>query len=174
MPDDQEKVQEGGGKGRKRSVLIGIFVTVLMLGEGLGIYLAMRMFEPQPVDAAKLGGMKNPDGDSPYGNLVEVLVGEFKAPWSKSGRTFLFEVSVAVRVSDKAKETVSKKLADNQSLISDRIVRIIRSAELHQLEEDGLETIRRQIKYALDSIVGDETAIVEVLIPRYIKFRADY
>ena len=112
--------------------------------------------------------------DSPDRDLVEVLVGEFKAPWTKSGRTFLFEVNVAVRVNSEAKENVSKKLADNQSLISDRIVRIIRSAELPQLEEDGLETIRRQIKYALDSVVGDETAIAQELIPRYIKFRADY
>jgi hypothetical protein len=37
-----------------------------------------------------------------------------------------------------------------------------------------LETLRRQVKYQLDQILGDDKLIDEVLVPRCIAFRTDY
>ena len=45
------------------------------------------------------------------------------------------------------------------------MARIVRSAEPQYLQEDGLETIRRQIKFELERILGEDVKIVEVLVP---------
>lgn len=161
-------------KGRKKSIVLGIAVCLVMLLEGGGLYLAMKLFEPKSVDAARLGGMKESAKNGHYGDLAELIVADIKAPWVKTGRTFIFEVTVAIRVSKGVQQETQKALETNEALISDRLSRIIRSAEPNHLEEDGLETIRRQIKHELGVVLGDASIIGEVLIPRFIKFRADY
>jgi flagellar basal body-associated protein FliL len=61
-------------------------------------------------------------------------------------------------------------------LIQDRIRTIIAQSDPEKLSggsEPGLETLRRQVKYQLDEIIGDGM-IDEVLVPRCIPFRTDY
>jgi len=61
-------------------------------------------------------------------------------------------------------------------LIKDRIRTIIAQSDPEKLgggSEPGLETLRRQVKYQLDEIVG-EKIVDEVLVPRCIPFRTDY
>ena len=61
-------------------------------------------------------------------------------------------------------------------MIRDRIRTIIAESDPDKLgggTEPGLETLRRQIKYQLDEIVG-EGLIDEVLVPKCIPFRTDY
>jgi len=61
-------------------------------------------------------------------------------------------------------------------LIQDRIRTIIAQSDPEKLSgglEPGLETLRRQVKYQLDEIIGPEM-IDEVLVPRCIPFRTDY
>ena len=65
---------------------------------------------------------------------------------------------------------------DRGALIKDRVCTIIAQIDPDKLgggSEPGLETLRRQVKYQLDEIVG-EGIIDEVLIPRCIPYRADY
>lgn len=66
---------------------------------------------------------------------------------------------------------LSKKIKMNERTIKDRLSRIIRSAEPQVLQEDGLETIRRQVKFELDRILEDEHhQITEVVIPECTPF----
>ena len=70
------------------------------------------------------------------------------------------------------KDTIEARKA----LITDRIRTIIAQTDPEKLgggSEPGLETLRRQVKYQLDHIVG-EGLIDEVLVPRCIPFRTDY
>ncbi|MGH7214988.1 MAG: hypothetical protein ACREIT_09525, partial [Tepidisphaeraceae bacterium] len=67
-------------------------------------------------------------------------------------------------------------IKERDALIRDRIRTIIAQADPEKLgggSEPGLETLRRQVKYQLDEIVG-EGMVDEVLVPRCIPFRADY
>jgi flagellar basal body-associated protein FliL len=70
------------------------------------------------------------------------------------------------------KDTISSR----DALIKDRIRTIIAQSDPDKLgggSEPGLETLRRQVKYQLDEIIGDGM-VDEVLVPRCIPFRTDY
>jgi len=67
-------------------------------------------------------------------------------------------------------------ITDRDALIKDRLRTIIAESDPDKLgggSEPGLETLRRQIKFQLDEIVGDGM-IDEVLVPRCMPFRTDY
>lgn len=108
--------------------------------------------------------------------LVEVQVLEFRAPNKVNGRTFLYDVSIYL-VTNSQHETVVRETIDaRKALITDRIRTIIAQSDPEKLgggSEPGLETLRRQVKYQLDEVVG-EGMIEEVLVPRCIPFRTDY
>ncbi len=107
---------------------------------------------------------------------VEVSVLEFRAPNKRSGRTFLYDVAIYAATRGEFETTVKQKIKDREALIKDRIRTIIAQMDPSKLDggtEPGLETLRRQIKYQLDEIVG-EKMIDEVLVPRCIAFRTDY
>ncbi len=73
-------------------------------------------------------------------------------------------------------EKVKDKIAGNTGLIQDRVRTIIAQSDPTKLgggSEPGLETLRRQVKYQLDEIIG-EGMIDEVLVPKCIPFRAEY
>jgi flagellar basal body-associated protein FliL len=107
---------------------------------------------------------------------VEVPVLEIKAPNKLSGRTFLYDVSIYVSTRGENEATVTASLKAREALIKDRVRTIIAQSDPEKLgggSEPGLETLRRQVKYQLDEIVG-EKMILEVLVPRCIPYRTDY
>jgi flagellar basal body-associated protein FliL len=107
---------------------------------------------------------------------VEIEVLSFRAPNKLSGRTFLYDVSIFAVARTSHEEAVKSAIADRKNLITDRVRTIIAQTDPEKLgggSEPGLETLRRQVKYQLDQIVG-EGLIDEVLVPRCIPFRTDY
>lgn len=108
--------------------------------------------------------------------VVELMVLEFRAPNKLSGRTFLYDVSVYVVTTAEHEEEVRNTLKRREALIKDRIRTIVAQSDPDKLgggSEPGLETLRRQIRYQLDEIIG-EGLIQEVLIPRCIPFRVEF
>ncbi len=107
---------------------------------------------------------------------AELLVLDFKAPNKVNGRTFLYDVSIYVVVKAKDEQLVKDTLKEREALIKDRVRTIIAQSDPEKLvggSEPGLETLRRQVKYQLDTIIG-EGVIDEVLVPKCIPFRTDY
>lgn len=107
---------------------------------------------------------------------VEIQVVELRAPNKQSGRTFLYDLSIYVVTRGEHSEKLTRTLKDREALIRDRIRTIIAQSDPEKLgggSEPGLETLRRQVKFQLDEIVG-EGLIDEVLVPRCIAFRTDY
>ncbi|MBC8109378.1 MAG: hypothetical protein H7Z14_22530 [Anaerolineae bacterium] len=107
---------------------------------------------------------------------IEIEVLSFRAPNKLSGRTFLYDVSIFAVTKTSNEATVKSAIGDRKNLITDRIRTIIAQTDPEKLgggSEPGLETLRRQVKYQLDQIVG-EGLIDEVLVPRCIPFRTDY
>ncbi|HVT88378.1 MAG TPA: hypothetical protein VHD56_05965 [Tepidisphaeraceae bacterium] len=106
---------------------------------------------------------------------VEVPVIDFRAPNQKTGRKFLYDVTIFAVTKGEYKERVEGVLKERDALIKDRVRTIIAQSDPEKLgggEEPGLETLRRQVKYQLDDIVG-EGMIDEVLVPRCIPIRMD-
>ena len=107
---------------------------------------------------------------------AEIELVDFKAFNRSSGRTFLYDVSIYVVVKASTEQRVREVFRDQKALIEDRVRTIIAESDPEKLGgglEPGLETLRRQVKYQLDQIVGDGV-IQEVLVPRCIPFRTDY
>jgi flagellar basal body-associated protein FliL len=106
---------------------------------------------------------------------VEIPVVEFRAPNKVSGRLLLIDVSIFMVVKADHEAQAKETLKTREALIKDRIRTIIAQSDPEKLggeAEPGLETLRRQVKYQLDEIIG-EGMIEEVLVPRCIPIRAD-
>ncbi len=107
---------------------------------------------------------------------LEIQILDFRAPNKQSGRTFLYDVTIFAVTKAEFEERVKQTIKEREALIKDRVRTIIAQCDPEKLgggSEPGLETLRRQVKYQLDEIVG-EGMIDEVLVPRCIPFRTDY
>ena len=176
----------GGGAGgflTKMPVLLG----GVMIIEAVVLFAGFKFLggAPRTAAGAELAMQTTSDGKSDGKDdakstddksTVEIQVVDFRAPNKLSGRTFLYDVSIFLvtkaEFQDKIKETISSR----DALIKDRIRTIIAQSDPDKLgggSEPGLETLRRQVKYQLDQILGDGL-IDDVLVPRCIPFRTDY
>jgi flagellar basal body-associated protein FliL len=104
---------------------------------------------------------------------VEVKLIDAKLPNSRSGRVWLYDLSVVAKVSEKNKEKTTELFAQREAEIRDKVRTIIASSDPKALnEEPGLETIRRQISYQLEQDIGKDM-IKEVLIPKCLPIRTE-
>ena len=190
MADDTEQQQDGehpkagGIKGLlgKLPVLIGGVMVV----EAVALFAGFKMLGGGAEHAAASDEVHveyddhgNPievaDADD-HAELFELDVLEFRTQNNQSNRSFHYDVAISVQVKADVKDKVAERLERSKSLIKDRMGKIIRSLDQSKLNgsaEPGLETLRRQVRYQLDLIVG-EGLIEEVLVPRCIPYRADY
>src|SRR5687767_2355494 len=184
---DAGHASKGGGAGgllRKTPVMLG----GVMFLEAIVLFAGFKMLSggsgPKSAEGAELSTadhVDGHDGDKKGGKLdrkktVEVNVLDFKAPNKQSGRTFLYDVSIYVVTKAEFADKVKTTITDREALIKDRIRTIIAQSDPEKLgggSEPGLETLRRQVKYQLDEIIGEEM-VGEVLVPRCIPFRTDY
>jgi len=108
--------------------------------------------------------------------IAELMLVEFRAPNKRSGRTYLYDVSIYVSVKGSKHAKVKSMLEQRKALITDRVRTIIAQSDPEKLgggSEPGLETLRRQIKYQLNEVLG-EGMIEEVIVPRCIPFKVDF
>lgn len=185
-----ENAADAQAKPKGKGKLIGI-VTGVMILEGVGIFAATKMLgaDPQKSKAEPIKVEKKAAE-----TIEEIEIAQIRAPNAKEGRPVLWSLQVAVRVSmmeskeheadekksekpegekegegkddKKPKESPAmKKIKMNERTLKDRLARIVRSAEPQYLQEDGLETLKRQIKHELERVLGEEFKIVEVLVP---------
>ena len=167
---------------RKTPVLLG---TVMLL-EAAVLFAGFKMLGGGPAPAAG-AELATTDGHGPHDDghggktpdkkrAVELLILDFKAPNKTSGRTFLYDVTIYAVTKAEHEKHVKDTLKEREALIKDRIRTIIAQSDPEKLTggvEPGLETLRRQVKYQLDIILG-EGVIEEVLVPKCIPFRADF
>ena len=162
-----------GGLLSKTPVLLGGAMAIeaaILLG-GFAIFRGMG---PHPASGAEIAAESAKAADKD--KSVEIPVVEFKALNRSSGRTFLYDVSIYAVVKASSEEHVKDTFKDKKALIEDRVRTIIAESDPEKLgggSEPGLETLRRQIKYQLDTMLGDGV-IDEILVPRCIPFRTDY
>jgi len=177
--------KSGGGFLTKTPVLIGgaMLIEALVLIGGIRFVLG----GPKNASGADLTvsttseTSHKPDAGGKGGTTsssdaaVELSLVEFKAMNRQSGRALLYDVSIFVSVRSDHQEAVQQKIKDREALIKDRVRTIIAEMDPEKLggSEPGLETLRRQVKYQLDEIVGDGM-IEEVLVPRCIPYRSDF
>lgn len=163
-PADSEAVPQ---KRRAMSMgTVGIFGGI-MLVEGLAIFFCMKFLGADPDPTA--GMIPELTTTAPYSDSREFELSRIRVQNNHGQRTILYAVGVTIRVNneDDNVETVTEFLEFRKATIDDAISRIIRSADEQHLAEPGLETLKRQIRYELSALLGDDTIIEQVLIPEF-------
>jgi flagellar basal body-associated protein FliL len=193
-PEKHDAPAKAGGLLTRTPVLVG----VVMLLEAVVLFAGFKFLigsGPAPVAGAQLvesghggegghgeasGGHGDPGHAAASGGEknrpVEIPLIDMKAPNKRDGRTFIYSVKIVVVTRGENAERVKSLIKEREALIRDRIRTIIAQSDPDRLgggKEPGLETLRRQVKYQLDEIVG-EGVIDEVLVPDCIPFRADF
>lgn len=171
-----------GGMLSKTPVLVG----AVMLIEAVVLFAGFKFVggsSPHKASAADTGATLDNGKDANAANAdkekkrpVEVPVVDFRAPNRRGGQTYLYDVTIVAVTKASSAEQVKKIFADRENLIRDKVRTIIAESDPDKLgggSEPGLETLRRQVKFQLDEIVG-EGLIEEVLVPKCIPFRTDF
>ena len=155
-----------------RMLTFGIFGGIMLL-EGMGIFLCMKFLgsDPDPTVGMEQGLAPT---TRPWEESQEISVAKVRVPNSNGTRTMLYNVRVAVRVHYDNVERAKTFFERRASTVEDTISRVIRSADERHLNEPGMETLKRQIRYELSSLLGDDTLIEQVLIPACMPMPTGY
>lgn len=173
MPDE-DIVEAGSAKSRKLTIIL--VIGGLMLAEGSLIFGAMKFFGGAPGRASAgtaLADQAVPTQEGAATPIAEVLIAELDAYNNLSGRLYVYHLQVSAQVKPEAKKQIEKIIEQRGGTICDRINTVIRGADPKHLNEPGLETMRRQIKFELDKIFGDDSLVLELLIPKLLQSRAN-
>ncbi len=151
-----------------KSKLVPVFAIALLMGiEGVGVFYLTDALSGEPeASLAGAGAEKaSPEDTEP----VEIPLADCRPTNSQRGKLVTLHVRVTALVSASDLKRAKEMVEARQARIEDRVNRVIRSAEPKHLDEPGLETIRRRLKYEFDGIFGDEQLIKEVLIPHWLR-----
>jgi flagellar basal body-associated protein FliL len=178
MPDEEPQVTAPANGSRSKKLMTGLILVAIMAAEGGLIFAGMKMFgagasssSAGEVEREGEGGALSDDEDKPRGELAEVLLADTDAFNNRSGRLYVYHIQVTGLVKAVDKERVEQQVETRQATIRDRINTIIRGADPQHLNEPGLETLRRQIQFELNEVLGDDSLVLELLIPKLLQSR---
>lgn len=169
---------------KKKLPKLALLIVGISVLEAAGFFVALKMMGggPKPSFGGDGGhGGENghyvhgeePSTTQPAGTVEVTLLKRFRVPNGKSGRTYIYDLDLAVIVPLRHKDAIEKLAKDRSGELSDAMARLIRAAEPRVLEEDDFKTLRLQMRHALNEIAGDEEMVQRVLIPRCVPSRAD-
>lgn len=168
MADDGATTTEKK-KGGGRAIQIGI-VAVLMLLEGGVVYFVSRTVGGAPTGAE--ASEVNSGDDSPDGtviDLVEVELAESRPSNKRTGRFVTFHLRVSGLVGADDLERTKELAEARKARILDRVNYVVRSADPAELNEAGLETLKRRLLKEFQLIFEDEDLIKQILIPELLQ-----
>lgn len=155
-------------------VTIGI-VGALMVVEAAAVYLVMSATGPKPAEATDvhIEGEGSHDTEA----TVELPLMEEKFQNLQTGRVWIWDTEVFLKVKAKNEEYVAAQLESRQAEIKEGISMIFRKAQHANLKEPGLETLNRQIGTYISHVLGKDAEGHErferVVIPKCKGFPAD-
>ncbi len=156
---------------KKRIPTTLVIVAAVAIVEGIGFYAAAKLSGSGPEASYGEPGEHYVQGENPTAepdSAEVVLLEKFKAPNTKSGRLYIYDLNIVIKVPAHEKERIEAVVAERKGEISDIVARIVRSADPRVLAEDELKTLRMQVQHALTPILGDEDLVERVLIPRCV------
>lgn len=153
--------------------MIGIVAAAMVVQAG-GVFYVARMTSPKPV-AAEVQVQEGEVED--LNAFVEVPLIEERFQNMQSGRAFIWDTAIVLKVKAKDEELVTKTLERRAAEVKEGISLIFRRAPHTQLLEPGLETINRQILAYLNDVVEKDAEgkprVQRIIIPRCKGFPAD-
>ncbi len=169
--DEQAPDQsEAKPKSRMKPLIV---VGALMLAEGAGIFGVMKFFGSPPEssiaaqDDAALQDSLNLDKE------VEIDLCELEAFNRKEGRLYVYSIKLSALVDAQNVGKLNRFVKARAASINDRVQVVIRSADPQQLNDPSLETIKRQILFELNNLLGGEDLIHDILVAKLLQSRSN-
>lgn len=170
MSQDQTNAGGEGGASvaaKKKGLPMPLLVGGLMLVEGVVVFGAVKMLSaPAKSEAAQLHG----DAHAAEEALVELSLVEDRFQNMQTGRVWLWDVQIFLKVKAKHEEHVQFVLQARAAEIKEGISLLFRRASHTQLKEPGLETMNRQITAYVNEVIGADDEghpfVERVMIPR--------
>lgn len=148
-------------------------VAGLMALEGAALVGFMSLTGPRAAHAGTELEGEVPDLELP----VEIELVSDKFQNMQSGRVWLWDLQVFLKVSKKHEAHVRGELERRSAEITEGISHIIRRAQHAHLKEPELRTLNRQLSAFLEGVIGPDpdgqSRIERILIPRCKGYQAD-
>lgn len=155
--------------------MIGI-VAVVMVLEAIAVMAVVGMSAKKPTEAQakELHGEAHADQEA----QVEIPLIEEKFQNMSTGRVWVWDASVVLKVKKKNEEFVTAQIEARDAEFKEGISMIFRRAQHSQLKEPGLETLNRQLLAFVNNALGPDAEgvnrIERVLFPKCKGFPADF
>lgn len=159
-----EASEDSKAKSGKMKTL-GLFGGVMVV-EGLAIFFAMKMFSPEP-DPTMGMDKELTQATQPALATKELELARVRVQNTNGARTVLYSVTANIVVPSEQETEVQTFLDNHRAAINDMLSRIIRAAEDKHLNEHGLETLKRLIRFELTKMIGEDLTIERVLISEF-------
>jgi len=200
MADNEDQARPEGQAPPKKSsrTKLAMLIGGLMSLEAVGVFVVIKFFwsGPDSADAADAaegeaadagehgGGGGGEEGGQEGGHSrdaalpgashldAEVGICELNAFNKRDGQLYLYQIKVTALVPGDRQAEADQLVKARQATIDDRMNTLIRGADPQHLNEPGLETLRRQIKFELGQVFQDEKLIREILIPKLLQTRS--
>jgi flagellar basal body-associated protein FliL len=153
---------------------IGI-VAGLMLAEAAGVFFFVSATGPhnQASGAQEIKGAEKADLEA----SVEVPLLEEKFQNMQTGRAWIWDTEIVLKVRKRNEEYVTKELEQRHAEIGEGIALIFRRSPHSNLKEPGLETINRQVTAYMNQVLGKDAdgkeRLERVVMPKCRGFPAD-
>lgn len=106
---------------------------------------------------------------APVDSMSEIELADCRLHNNRTGKMILVRIRVSALVAAADTERVKALVEAKRSRIQDRVSSIVRSSEPKFLNEPGLETIKRSLRFELGQILGDADLIKEILVPELLQ-----
>jgi flagellar basal body-associated protein FliL len=180
-PEKAEKKEaapaESGGEAAKKKglpvKLLGIVAGIMIAEAALVFFIAKATGPKAAVAEVKVEGHDAHDENAP----VEVPLIEEKFQNMQSGRAYIWDTSIVLKVRGKDEKLVTDELKKRAAEVKEGVALIFRRATHTQLTEPGLETINRQLLSYMNTIVEPDAEgkarVLRVLMPKCKGFPAE-
>ena len=171
MADDELDAQTVSQGSSRKWMMQFLVVALLMIGEGVGIFLIANSMKavPDVAAAADEEGASGATGSGQGAAMSEVELAECKPSNTMSGKLISLHLRVSGLVASTDVGLVENLAEEKRARIDDRMRYVVRSAALRHLNEPGLETIKRRIKHELEELFEAEGLIKEIFIPELLQ-----
>jgi flagellar basal body-associated protein FliL len=164
---DEKKPAPAPEPKKKGSIKVIAMVAGLMIAEAAGVYALVGMTGSGTQQAAaEIHGAEQGE----LQQLVEIDLVDDKFQNMQSGRVWIWDTQIVLKVKKKNQEFVEGELAKRAAEIREGIAQIMRRAQHAHLREPDLTTLNRQLTAYLDKAFGPDpdgsTRLERVLLPK--------
>lgn len=171
MPDNPENPEVPKKKiPLKMLIILGVVMLIEAIAIGGAFLLAGG---PSDVEATAIAD----DPEAEMNQPVEVIVTSGKFQNTRSGQPFLYDTEIYITVKRKNQDLTNARKEAMQARIDSHITTIFRRAEPAHLNEPDRQTLKRQVKAAMNNLFGNdpdgEPFVLDVIVPNMKRFSTD-